>query len=110
MQEAVTGEPIIYDGQHTFEPHTVPKAGPDIGAIVTPIWEIADERRLQHDRRTDIALEGTESENQNGGRGIQERMPAKPLLRRAMSLSDSKGKPTFNPVTEGGKERLRRSK
>jgi hypothetical protein len=72
---------------------TGPKAGPDTGAIVALVGEIADERRLQHDRRTDIALEGTESENQNGGRGIQERMPAKPLLRRAMSLSDSRGNP-----------------
>lgn len=93
MQEAGTGEPTIYDGQHTSEPHTVPKTSLDIGAIVTPIWEIADERRLQHDPRTDIALKGTESENQNGGRGIQERMPAKPLFRRAMSLSDSRGNP-----------------
>lgn len=93
MEKAGTGEPIIYDGQHTPEPHTVPKAGLDSGAIVAPIWEIADERRLQHDRRTDIALKGTESGNQNGGRGIQERMPAKPLLRRAMSLSDSRGNP-----------------
>jgi hypothetical protein len=93
VQEAGTGEPIIYDGQHTSEPHTVPKAGLDIGAIVTPIWEIADERRLQHDLRTDIALKGTESGNQNGGRRIQERMPAKPLLMRATSLSDSRGNP-----------------
>ena len=93
VKEAGTGEPTIYDGQHTSEPHTVPKAGLDIGAIVVPIWKIADERRLQHDRRTDIALEGTESGNQNGGRGIQERMPAKPLLRRATSLSDSRGNP-----------------
>ena len=66
MQEAGTGEPIIYDGQHTSEPHTVPKAGLDIGAIVTPIWEVADERRLQHDLRTDIALKGTESGNRKG--------------------------------------------
>lgn len=93
MQEAVTGEPIIYGGQHTSEPHIVPKADLDIGASVTPVWEIADERRLQHDLRTDIALKGTESENRNGGRRIQERMPAKPLLRRAKSRSDSRGTP-----------------
>ena len=72
---------------------TGPKASPDTGAIVASVGEIADERRLQHDRRTDIALKGTESGNQNGGRGIQERMPAKPLLRRATSLSDSRGNP-----------------
>jgi len=93
VEEAGTGEPIIYDGQHTPEPHTIPKAGLDSGAIVAPIWEIADERRLQHDRRTDIALKGTESGNQNGGRQIQERIPAKPLLRRVTSLSDSRGNP-----------------
>jgi hypothetical protein len=93
VKEAGTGEPTIYDGQHTSEPHTVLKAGPDIGAIVIPIWEIADERRLRHDRRTDIALKGKESGNQNGGRRIQERIPAKPLLRRATSLSDSRGNP-----------------
>ena len=75
MQEAVSGEPIIYGGQHTSEPHTVLKASLDIGAIVAPAWEIADERRLQHDLRTDIELRGVESENQNGGRRIQEGCP-----------------------------------
>jgi hypothetical protein len=58
----------IYDGQHTSEPHTVPKAGPDVGAIVVPAWKVADERRLQHDLRIDIALRVVESGNQNGGR------------------------------------------
>jgi hypothetical protein len=45
---------------------TGPKAGPDTGAIVALVGEIADERRLQHDRRTDIALKGKESGNRKG--------------------------------------------
>ena len=66
MKEARIGEPIIYDGQHTSELHTVPKACLDIGEIVAPIWEVADERRLQHHLRADIELKGNESENRKG--------------------------------------------
>ncbi len=45
----------------------VPKAGPDIGAIVVPVWEVADERRLQHHLKTDLVLRGKEVRKPNGG-------------------------------------------
>ena len=106
MQEAGTGEPTIYDGQHTSEPHTVLKAGQDIGAIVTPIWEIADERRLQHDRRTDIALKGRKSESRKGASESSPRMPDKPLLIRSMSDFRENH---FQSGNQWRKETLRRS-
>ena len=85
---------------------TIPKASSGIGVFVTPIREVADERRLQHDLRTDIALKGRKSESRKGASESSPRMPDKPLLIRSMSDFRENH---FQSGNQWRKETLRRS-
>ena len=69
---------------------TVPKTSPGTGENAASVGEIADERRLRHDRRTESVLKGKGSESRKGAGESVEWMPDKPLLVRANSVSDSR--------------------
>jgi len=68
----------------------VPKTSPGIGASVAPVGEIADERRLRHDLRTESVLKGKGSESRKGAGESNNWMPDKSLFIRANSVSDSR--------------------
>ena len=85
-----------------------PKTSPATGDIVASVGEIADERRLQHQLRAELALKGKESENRKGASESNEWMPDKPLFIRATSVSDSRVT-HFQPGNRRRKETLRRS-
>lgn len=68
----------------------VPKASPGTGENAASVGEIADERRLRHDLKADVALEVKGSESRKGAGESNNWMPDKPLFIRVNSVSDSR--------------------
>ena len=85
------------------------RPGPATGESVTLVGEIADERRLQHDRRTEIASKVKGIRKPKGGRRIQ---PTGCPISRCVSGPAACPIPGENHFQSGNrrrKERLRRS-
>jgi hypothetical protein len=86
-----------------------PTASPAIGENVASIGEIADERRLQHDRRTDVALRAKGIRKPKGGRRIQPTGCPMSRCLSGLAACPIPGEIHFQPGNRRRKETLRRS-
>lgn len=106
MNEAMKSEnpPLMTDTTHpSFD--TEPNASPGTGTFVTPVWKVADERRLQHHVRTELVLNERKSGKPHGD--VRNPRRGCPISRRLSGFGACPTSPkiSFSPVTEGGRKR-----